>query len=190
VCGFHEQCKNQILQACEQARRKNVLRDIESYNDEMTVSQAARFFERQGVALTKTMIQNYIRVGVLPPPKDKRRYTQDHLAPLAIIEDLKGQYSLEEIKAAFALIFHGESVNAKKIYAGYMTLCETALEEFIRELPGLLEKARGVTGDLELREEEQERFFYGVTILTLMAQSAALKQITRRLMETMDDSRL
>jgi len=41
---------------------------IATLSDELTISQVVKFFERQGRSFTKTMIQNYVRVGVLPPP--------------------------------------------------------------------------------------------------------------------------
>ena len=41
--------------------------NLETFNDEMTISQVVRFFNRYGKNFTKTMIQNYVRVGVIPP---------------------------------------------------------------------------------------------------------------------------
>ena len=80
------------------------LPDIENYTDEMTISQVIRFFERRGTFFTKTMIQNYVKVNVLPPPLNKRYYSKNHLILLSFIDHFKSVYSLEEIKAIFSLI--------------------------------------------------------------------------------------
>jgi len=75
----------------------NILENIGSYNDEMTVSQVIRFFDGFGMSFTKTMIQNYVRVGVIPAPAQKRYYLKKHIILLAIIYELKEVYSLPEI---------------------------------------------------------------------------------------------
>ena len=79
-----------------------ILDILKGYNDKMTISQAVIFFERQGYSITKTMIQNYIRVYVLPPPVNKRWYTKNHILMILLIDCLKTIYSLDEIRGLFA----------------------------------------------------------------------------------------
>ncbi|MCL2351109.1 MAG: DUF1836 domain-containing protein, partial [Firmicutes bacterium] len=74
------------------------LRGIRDYNDELTISQVIRYFGRQGVFFTKPMIQNYVRAGLLPLPREKRYYTRVHMVLLALIESLKKGFSQEEIR--------------------------------------------------------------------------------------------
>jgi len=78
-----------------------ILDTLKGYSDRMTISQAVVFFERLGYGVTKTMIQNYVRVGALPPPIEKRRYTKNHLLMILMIDHLKAIYSLEEIRRLF-----------------------------------------------------------------------------------------
>ena len=80
---------------------KNILTNINNYNNEMSISQVIRFFDTFGMSFTKTMIQNYIRVGVLPAPVRKRYYVKSHLMLLAMIYELKEIYSLPEIEMLF-----------------------------------------------------------------------------------------
>ena len=80
---------------------KNILINIHNYNSEMSISQVIRFFDTFGMSFTKTMIQNYIRVGVLPAPLRKRYYVKSHLILLAMIYELKEIYSLPEIESLF-----------------------------------------------------------------------------------------
>lgn len=84
------------------------LKDLHNYSGDMTISQVVRFFERRDIKFTKTMIQNYVRVGVLEPP-DGRVYHAGHLKTLVLIEYLKQVYSLDEIKSLFETIDISES---------------------------------------------------------------------------------
>ncbi len=83
--------------------KKDPLRDLHYYSSTFTISQVVKYFEKQGLVFTKTMIQNYIRVGVLPAP-DGRSYTKRHLMGLTLIDSLKDIYSLDEIKNIFAAL--------------------------------------------------------------------------------------
>ena len=77
------------------------LKDLHNYSSEMTISQVIKFFERKGIAFTKTMIQNYVRVGAIDPP-DGRVYSERHIKALVMIDLLKQVYSLDEVRCIFA----------------------------------------------------------------------------------------
>jgi len=48
--------------------------------------------------ITRAMIQNYIRVGLLPPPKNKRLYTHNHLTILVLVDKLKTVFDIPTIQ--------------------------------------------------------------------------------------------
>ncbi len=77
----------------------NPLENIGMYNQNLLLSQVVDFFERRNIFLTKTAIQNYVRIGLLPKPLGGRYYTRGHLIILVMIDKLKECFSLEEIKA-------------------------------------------------------------------------------------------
>jgi len=87
----------------------NVLLNISSYKSEMTISQVVRFFDGFGMGFTKTMIQNYVRVGVIPPPVRKRYYVKNHIILLAMIYELKESCSLPEISKLFKLYIKSDN---------------------------------------------------------------------------------
>ena len=76
------------------------LHDIRHYSPTLTISQVVQFCAKKGLPLTRPMIQNYIRDGLLPPPVNKRFYTHKHLAALVMISRLKAVYDIPAIKAA------------------------------------------------------------------------------------------
>jgi len=79
---------------------KEPLFDIRQYSPTMTISQVLKFCQKKELNITRAMIQNYIRVGLLPPPKNKRLYTHKHLTVIALIDRLKTVFDIPTIQLA------------------------------------------------------------------------------------------
>ena len=75
------------------------LHDIHYYSPTLTISQVLKFCEKKDMGITRGMIQNYIRDGLLPPPVNKRQYTHNHLAALALIDRMKTVFDIPTIQA-------------------------------------------------------------------------------------------
>ena len=161
----------ETLAKCLQLRQRNLLRDVMSYNDSMTISQVIKFFERQGVVFTKPMIQHYVRIGVIPPPEDKRRYTRLHLLMLSILEQLKGIYALDDIAPAFSGF-----TSADVLIKLYQEFAASAVDLWRETLEALIGKASDAANGMELNERQTQRIFESFVMLGLMMQSAAAKQ--------------
>jgi len=86
------------------------LDDIRHYSPTMTISQVLKFCEKKDVPVTRAMIQNYIRDGLLPPPINKRLYTHKHLAALVTITRLKSVFDIPAIKTALSPYFDDEGL--------------------------------------------------------------------------------
>ena len=93
---------------------KDILADIHQYSHNLTISQVVSFFERRGITITRSMIQNYVRDGLLPPPLNKRHYTHKHLAVLALTATLKTVYEMPEIRTALAPLTDKEGIPIEK----------------------------------------------------------------------------
>lgn len=89
---------------------QDVLQDIHQYNHHFTISQVVTFFERKGLVITKSMIQNYVRDGLLPPPVNKRYYTHKHLAVLSLVVKLKTVYEIAEIIKVLRPLMDSEGI--------------------------------------------------------------------------------
>jgi DNA-binding transcriptional MerR regulator len=88
----------------------NPLHDIHNYGKNLTITQVVKFFEKINGTITRPMVQNYIRAGLLPPPVNKRFYTHKHLAALVIIDYLKSVYGIDEIRSALLPHMDGEGL--------------------------------------------------------------------------------
>lgn len=160
---------------------------IATLSDELAISQVVKFFERQGRSFTKTMIQNYVRVGVLPPPVDKRYYTRNHLVLLTLIDSLKSIYSLEEIKTLLEPvrnnpdIFEDDLIKANDVYRNYITMRREFLGEWKKSLPDLIERTDQILTDDGIKDSEKGRATAFMIALTVMASTIAMKDIVNEL---------
>ena len=116
------------------------LAGLGSYSDKISLSQVVLFFGRLGVTFTKTMIQNYVRVGLLPPLIEKRYYGKKHIVFLALISSLKDIYSLDEIKSIFGILKNIDDQLVQELYSTYITLHHDTLENFKNTI-NLIEKS-------------------------------------------------
>lgn len=92
--------------------------------------------------LTKSMVNNYVKVGLIPRPVGKK-YDREHLALLMMICILKQALSMEEIAALLDMLCRGG------VKPGY--------EQFLEEVGGLREAAIRGRIDLWLERADERR---------------------------------
>ena len=81
--------------------------------------------------LTPSMINNYVKDGVLPRP-EKKKYSRDHLALLLVICTLKSVLSLPQIDAIIRGLTEGLTVEEQ--YPAFVGAHEKSLEEVTERL--------------------------------------------------------
>lgn len=86
--------------------RWNELPDIDLYLDQV-VNYLEKYIEkynanRDDKIITKTMINNYVKQGIMPAPI-KKKYSREHVAYLIVICILKQVYSINDIGKLISL---------------------------------------------------------------------------------------
>lgn len=119
----------------------NPLHDIRHYSPTLTIAQVLKFCERKSLPITRPMIQNYIRDGLLPPPAG-RIYTHKHLAALAVISRLKSVFDMPAIKKALTPHMDTEGLPLEK-YEQLMDVADTARAAWHEHVTPIL--SRGAT---------------------------------------------
>lgn len=181
--------KDSLLRLADNIINKDDQVKIATLNDELTISQVVKFFERQGRSFTKTMIQNYIRVGVLPPPLEKRYYTKDHLILLTLIDNLKQIYSLEEIKTVLEPIrnnpeiFEDDIIKTTDLYKNYLTMRKEALGRWKDSLPKLTDTVNGLLNEDGVKEDEKGVAVAFMIALTIMAETISMRDLINGILE-------
>ncbi|MBO0448260.1 DUF1836 domain-containing protein [Enterococcus sp. MJM12] len=83
--------------------------------------------------LTKSMVNNYVKLGLIPPPV-KKRYTRTHVAFLLAITTLKQVLTIPEIKEA--IVFQGRTDGIREAYNFFCREQESALHLIARQAQG------------------------------------------------------
>jgi DNA-binding transcriptional MerR regulator len=113
----------------------NPLHDLHNYPDTLKISQLMKFCEKKGLNITRAMVQNYIRDGLLPPPVKKRIYTHKHLAALVMIDRLKKVFEMPEISAVLVPLMDGEGLPLD-VYSNHMQKTEALAQEIFTATDG------------------------------------------------------
>ena len=105
------------------------LPDIDLYLDQI-VTLLMEYLEpfitdKEEKIITKTMINNYVKSGVLKPPV-KKKYTKTHLATLIVLCLLKQVYSINDVKELIRLALGVASIDIS--YNKFCNILEKSIE--------------------------------------------------------------
>ena len=101
---------------------------IELYLDQLLtlVSQELEFMKVPGeTPVTGSMVNNYVKQGVIPAPR-KKRYTRRHVASLLFVCALKRVFSISQVSQLAALIWSSD-LDLEALYDGSCAALESAL---------------------------------------------------------------
>ena len=101
---------------------------IELYLDQLLtlVSQELEFMQVPGETLvTGSMVNNYVKQGVIPAPR-KKRYTRRHVASLLFVCALKRVFSISQVSQLAALIWSSD-LDLEALYDSSCAALEAAL---------------------------------------------------------------
>ena len=142
------------------------LPNIDLYMDQLTTFMDERLkkttrYPGSDKILTKTMINNYAKNDLLPPPV-RKKYSKDHLILLIFIYYLKNILSINDIQTLIEPLkerFHvsDDELNLSKIYQTAYGLQSDELEPVIEDLKKKYAKSLETFSDVELGDEERKR---------------------------------
>ena len=84
--------------------------------------------------ITKTMVNNYVKDGIIPSP-NKKKYNKNHLISLILIYYLKSIISINDIK----LILKDRQENIEDIYNNFLKYKNNEKEKLYNDLKNLLD---------------------------------------------------
>lgn len=170
--------------------RPSKVPDIDLYMDQVThfmdehLKESKRYDDDK--ILTKTMINNYAKNKLLPPP-DKKRYSREHMYVLLFIYYFKGFLSLTDIQALLGPITdrffnNKEGFNIKDIYEEIYSLSEDQVARSAREIMNSFHTAAHSFTDAP---EEDQDFLQLFSFICLLGFDIYLK---KEVIEKMIDS--
>lgn len=170
--------------------------NIDLYMDQVTtfmdnrLRKGARYPEQDKV-MTKTMINNYAKNDLLPPP-NKKKYSKEHILVLIFIYYYKGFLSIGDIQTLLQPItekyFQTEKdFNIENIYEEVFQLQEEQIEVLKKDVMDKYEKASGTFSDVP--EEEQE-FLKKFSFICLLGFDVYMKKmLIEKLIDDLKDTK-
>lgn len=126
--------------------------------------------------LTKNMINNYSKDGLITPVKGKK-YTKEQIVQMLVVYSLKNTLSIEEIGRVMQGIYAAEDYTGEALIAAYDK--SVALKQAQKHR--CPEIVRQIMSEESLDSEVGEDFF--VTLLTVASLSAYFRNIARAMLE-------
>ncbi len=159
--------------------------NIDLYMDQLTtfmderLKKTTRHPETDKI-LTKTMINNYAKNDLLPPPV-RKKYSKDHLILLIFIYYLKSILSINDIQTLIEPLknrFHvsDDELNLSKIYETAFDLQKEELEPVIEDLKKKYERAGETFTNLDITEDEKKRMQL-CSFITLLSYDVYVKKL-------------
>lgn len=128
--------------------------------------------------LTKTMINNYTKNKLLPPP-EKKKYSEDHLYLLAFIYYLKNQLSMSDIqtllKPLTELFFQGDGKpSLSDIYDEVYKLQKEQLSNISKDV--ILQYKKSINSFSEVKDEKKKEYLQMFAFVTMLDFDIYLKK--------------
>ena len=177
----NEQLNGIVLDALNDAElRSSEIPNIDLYVDQIInlISEklkdgSERYAERQ---LTKTMINNYSKDGIITPVKGKK-YNKEQILQMLTVYTLKGTLSIGEIKRLILGAYETEDFDGdslRELYDRHLDIKNDSRAYAIEALDGIIERnSLDVENDVD----------YISTVCALVALSAQLKHMAQAMID-------
>lgn len=149
--------------------------NIDLYMDQVTTFMDKRLRSttrnpQEDKILTKTMINNYAKNNLLPPPV-KKKYSRDHMIMLLFIYYFKGILSISDIQALLGPMaeryFHADGrLNLKYVYDEVFGMENHRIEELKENIRHEYEKSQEIFRDEKQEDREFLQLFAFVSLLS------------------------
>lgn len=156
--------------------------NIELYMDQVTTFMdehlaSTKRYDTDKI-LTKTMINNYAKNDLLPPPV-KKKYSKEHMLLLVFIYYFKGVLSITDIQNLLTPLtekyFNSTSgMNLQDIYNEVFGFEQTQADKLVRDILGEYKKAFTSFSDAD--EEEQE-FLHLFSFICMLSFDVYVKKL-------------
>ena len=164
--------------------------NIDLYMDQLTQlidSKLGRFKrDETDKILTKTMINNYTKAGLLMPPKNKK-YSRDHIILLILVYFLKNILSIADIKSLFTTILNNiatrddDVICLEDMYSTFLELNNIELDNFYNSFIEKFDLIKTRTQQIDKENKDTAEMF--LVVIMLVAQANAQKILAEKIID-------
>lgn len=163
--------------------------NIDLYMDQLTtfIEQSLQSYKRneEDKILTKTMINNYTKAKIFPPPI-KKKYTKIHIMLLVIIYHLKSILSITDIGKLLEPILPASVLDedAKKIEEVYSYVIEFQKQTYLNIKSSAQGNRESILKEMEIiKNIEDETIKKIVLVLVLSGRAYAEKRLAETILD-------
>lgn len=174
--------------------RPNEIPNIDLYMDQVTtfmeeqLKRTKRYEEDK--ILTKTMINNYAKNNLLPPPV-KKKYSKEHVLVMIFIYYFKNILSIKDIESVLTPITEKtfdkeESLDMTSVYEEICQMEKSRIDDLKKDVTNSYELAMDSFSDLPPEEKEYLQLF--AFICNLSFDVYVKKQIIEKMIDDLADA--
>ncbi|WP_187296244.1 DUF1836 domain-containing protein [Tepidibacter mesophilus] len=136
--------------------------------------------------LTKTMINNYTKQGLLMPSNNKK-YSKQHIILMILVYYLKQVLSLDDIKLLFEPILkdmtntEDDVLSLDDIYSIFLELKDNETQDFENFISSNIRSIKEKTNDIEKENQDLSQLF--LIVIMLVAQANAQKRLAEKIID-------
>ena len=153
--------------------------EIDLYMDQLTtfIEEKLKAGRRnaEDKILTKTMINNYTKDKILPPP-DKKKYNKEQISLLILIYHLKTGMAISDISKLFESA-KKSGMSVETLYLAFESLNKSQLERLSGQIDGVIEETAHISPDCGSEKIN--------VILSLILEANLKKRLAERLIDTL-----
>lgn len=164
--------------------------DIDLYMEQLTSFMDSRLENQkrndQDKVLTKTMINNYTKAGLVMPPINKK-YNKRHVILLILIYYLKNILSISDIKSLFGPVLNNIStpeddlISLEDIYSTFLEVKDIELASFYEKMIEKSNMIKEKTDALDKEGKDTAELF--LIVIMLVAQANANKKLAEKIID-------
>lgn len=164
--------------------------NIDLYMEQMTtfIDEKLGHLKREenDKILTKTMINNYTKMGILMPPKNKK-YNKDHIILLILIYYLKQILSINDIHSLLAPILNDiesrddDLISLEDIYSTFLLIKKDEFNDFSNDFTQKIGSISEKFKDIDAEHKDIAELF--LSVIMLIAQADAQKRLAEKIID-------
>lgn len=169
--------------------------NIDLYMDQVTTFMDSNLQDSkrrsQDKILTKTMINNYAKNNLLPPPI-KKKYSKDHMLMLIFIYYLKNVLSISDIRTLLNPLsekYFASDSQSLSLEDIYKNICQLESEQFNSLIKDVLKKFDHSKKMYQDESEEDREFLQTLSFVSMLSFDVYVKkQMIERIIDEMNIS--
>lgn len=154
--------------------------DLGLYSDQVVSflnSELSLYGKRGGEVITKTMLSNYVKNNLLPPP-EKKKYDREQVIMIEMILCLKNAFKMNDIKTLMSPFVENkesnfdEGIDFSELYEKLEPMYKKKRQEYTEDLIRDIDVVKDAVRDSGLNDDDMTEMFLYLMIIAMKIDTA------------------